>query len=608
MIRERARSHLSSQCNTNAERHPEGMGRNNFATMFQLLCRASLLQLVFAPLFLAAQSAPDSLVIEQLKADVRYLASDTLEGREAGTPGERLAAEYIAAEFARLGLKPKGNMGSYLQAFTFQAPPVQGPGTHLQIGRNTLKRDTDFYPVAFSASGVARGTILKVEYGIQAPELDYDDYADLKVKGKVVAMLIGSPDGIHPHSKYLAHHDLKGRIAKAVELGAVGVVLYNEDDETEAPSAEFRAKVQPLSVPVVYLTNSDNYNLLIDGNPCVITADIRREERTGYNVVGLLDNGVGRSTVVGAHFDHLGWGDEGSLYRGEPAIHHGADDNASGTAVLMQLARDLTQEVTNNVALAERPRYVSGRSAGYTNSDHLFIAFSGEEKGLYGSNYWTKNSTYPLDSINYMINLDMVGMLDSLGSIGINGVGTSPSWSAVDSVRAGQLLIKSTLGGIGSSDHTSFYLQDIPAIHFFTGTHENYHRPGDTWEKLNYPGMLRVTRFIEDLMQRLDARGKLAFTKTDEENATATPRFKVTLGVVPDYMYSGSGMRIDGVTEGKPAASAGLRKGDIVLGMGSVEVTDMMAYMKALGQFEKGQTAAVKVLRDGKEVMVDVTF
>lgn len=567
--------------------------------MYQIIRSTALFPFALAPLFLTAQVLPDSMVIERLKADVRYLASDSLEGREAGTPGERMAADHIAAEFARLGLKPKGNMGSYLQAFTFQAPPVQGPGMHLQIGRSTLKSAVDFYPVAFSASGVARGSILKVEYGIHAPELDYDDYANLNVKGKVVAMLIASPDGIHPHSKYLAHHDPRDRIAKAVELGAVGVVLYNEDDGTEAPSAEFRAKEQPLSVPVVYLTNSDNFNLLIDGNPCVITADIRREERTGYNVVGLLDNGVGRSTVVGAHFDHLGWGDEGSLHRGEPAIHHGADDNASGTAVLMQLARDLARKETD----ASSPM-----SNGATSSDHLFIAFSGEEKGLYGSNYWTKNSTYPLDSINYMINLDMVGMLDSLGSIGINGVGTSPSWSAVDSVKAGALLIKSTLGGIGSSDHTSFYLQNIPAIHFFTGTHENYHRPGDTWEKLNYPGMLRIARFIEELMQRLDARGELAFTKTDEENATATPRFKVTLGVVPDYMYNGSGMRIDGVTEGRPASAAGLRKGDVVLGLGSVEVTDMMAYMKALGHFEKGHTATVRVLRDGKELKVDVTF
>jgi membrane-associated protease RseP (regulator of RpoE activity) len=202
----------------------------------------------------------------------------------------------------------------------------------------------------------------------------------------------------------------------------------------------------------------------------------------------------------------------------------------------------------------------------------------------------------------------MVGRLDSAGSIGINGVGTSPSWSAVDSVKAGELTIKTTLGGIGSSDHTSFYLQSIPAIHFFTGTHADYHKPSDTWEKLNYPGMLRVTRFIQELMGRLDGRGRLVFTKTEEENAAATPRFKVTMGVVPDYMFSGTGMRIDGVTEGKPAATAGLQKGDVVLRIGAVDVPDMMGYMKALGQFNKGDAAPVKVLREGMEVMVEVTF
>lgn len=429
--------------------------------------RLPALTFLLLPLFAVAQVSPDSAAIARMTADVQYLASDPLEGREAGTPGERLAAEYIAAEFAKLGLKPKGNMGSYLQAFTFQAPPVSGPGNHLQIGRSTLKAGDDFHPISLTGSGVARGTILKVEHGISAPELEHDDYARLDATNKIVVMLIGSPDGIHPHSKFLAYHELKGRIEEAVKRGAVGVVLYNEDENTEAPSAELRAKVQPLSVPVVFLTKADHHDLLIDGNPCVITADIKREERTAYNVVGLLDNGVGRTTVVGAHYDHLGWGDEGSRHRGEKAIHHGADDNASGTAVLMQLARDLASAST---PLSESTR----------RSDHLFIAFSGEEKGLYGSNYWTKNSTYPLDSINYMINLDMVGMLDSLGSIGINGVGTSPSWSVVDSVKAGELTIKSTLGGIGSSDHTSFYLQSIPAIHFFTGTHEHYHKPSDT--------------------------------------------------------------------------------------------------------------------------------
>ncbi len=546
--------------------------------------------LLLGPQMLPAQLLPDSVAIARMTTEVRYLASDSLEGREAGTPGERLAAEYIAAEFERLGLKPKGNMGSYLQAFTFMAPAVAGPDSRLQIGRSYPEHTTDFITPLYSASGTVRGKIMKVEYGIHAPELDHDDYADLDLTDRIAAMLIGSPDGIHPHSKYLAHHDMRGRIEQAVQRGAIGVVLYNEDPNAEAPDAESRNRIQPVSVPVVFLNKEEHHALLIDNNPCVIHADIRREERTAYNVVGLLDNGTGRSTVVGAHYDHLGWGAEGSRHRGEKAIHYGADDNASGTAVLMQLARDLKE--------MDETR----------SSDHLFIAFSGEEKGLYGSNHWTKNPTYPLDSINYMLNLDMVGMLDSLGSIGINGVGTSPHWSVVDSITTGELTIKSTLGGIGASDHTSFYLQDIPAIHFFTGTHEHYHKPSDTWEKLNYPGMLRLTRYIEDLMVRLDGRGRLAFTKTDEENAAATPRFKVTLGVVPDYMFSGTGMRIDGVTEGKPAAAAGIQAGDIVLRIGAVEVPDMMGYMKALGQFNKGDTAPVKLLRAGKEVMVDVTF
>lgn len=542
------------------------------------------------PLLAPAQLMPDTAAIARMTADVRYLASEELEGREAGTPGERLAAEYIAAEFERLGLKPKGNMGSYLQAFNFQAPPVAGPASRLQIGRSHLEVGTDLITPLYSASGTARGKITKVEFGIHAPELGHDDYKDVDLKDRIAAMLIGSPDGIHPHSKYIAHHDLRGRIEQAVSRGALGVVLYNEDPNAETPDAESRRRTQPVAVPVVFLNRAEHHALLIDNNPCVIHADVQREERTAYNVVGLLDHNIGRATVTGAHYDHLGWGDEGSRHRGEKAIHHGADDNASGTAVLMQLARDMKER------------------DGTPRSDHLFIAFSGEEKGLFGSNYWTKNPTYPLDSINYMINLDMVGRLDSLGSIGINGVGTSPSWSAVDSVTAGGLTIKTTLGGIGSSDHTSFYLQGIPAIHFFTGTHPDYHKPSDTWEKVNYPGMLRVTRFIQELMARLDGRGRLEFTKTEEENAAATPRFKVTMGVVPDYMFNGTGMRIDGVTEGKPAANAGLKQGDIVLRIGQVEVPDMMGYMKALGQFNKGDTAPVKILREGKEVMVEVTF
>ena len=534
---------------------------------------------------------PDSDVLDQMSYDVKYLASDLLEGRESGTAGEKLAVEYIAAKFGNVGLMPYGDSASYLQAFTFQADPVRGPLNNLQIGRRKLKLDENWYPLAFTGTGSARGKVIKLGFGISAPDLKHDDYADItSLKDRIVALSIGSPDGIHPHSKFLAHHDLQARAQKAADLGAAAVVFYNDDPTASAPEPKLSPKIKPIGIPVVFLLGDSYKELVVDGNPCVIAVDIKREERTGYNVVGLIDNGAQNVVVIGAHLDHLGWGDEGSLHRGEKAIHNGADDNASGVAVLMQLARDLAE--------MDHARA----------NDYLFIAFSGEEKGLYGSNYWTKNPTVPIAELNYMINLDMVGRLDTAKAIGVNGVGTSPAWAEVSRILVGDLKVKTTTSGIGPSDHTSFYLQGVPAIHFFTGTHADYHKPSDDEEKINYDGMLRITRYIESLITTLNDDGKLAFTKTEEVNTENTPRFKVTLGVVPDYLYDGKGMRIDGVTEGKPAANAGLRKGDVVIAIGELPVTDMMGYMKALGQFNKGDTAPVKVLREGKEEVVQVTF
>jgi len=552
--------------------------------------RPLLLATLCTPVIGHAQLQGDSDALDQMKYDVKYLASDLLEGREAGTEGERKAVDYIAAKFSNVGLMPYGDNATYLQAFTFRLDPVPGPGNTLQVGRKRLKMGEQFSPMPFSASGAALGKIYKVGYGIQAPELNHDDYGDASLAGRIAAIATSSPDGIHPHSKYLAHHDLFARAERAITRGAIGILFYNDDVNAEDPSLKFSGKITALPVPVVFLKDKAMYELLVDNNPCAINADITREERTGYNVVGLLDNGKPNVVVIGAHLDHLGWGDEGSLHRGERAIHNGADDNASGIAVLLQLARDLAEmdEARGN--------------------DYLFIAFSGEEKGLYGSNHWTKHPTVPLVELNYMVNLDMVGRLDSARSIGVNGVGTSPAWAEVPRILAGDLKVRTTTSGIGPSDHTSFYLQEVPAIHFFTGTHADYHKPSDDEEKINYDGMLRITRYIESLITTLNDDGKIAFTKTEEVNTENTPRFKVTLGVVPDYMYDGRGMRIDGVSDGKPAAIAGLRKGDVVIGIGTVQVTDMMSYMKALGQFNKGDRTSVKVLRNGSEQEVQVTF
>ncbi|MGV3637884.1 MAG: M20/M25/M40 family metallo-hydrolase [Flavobacteriales bacterium] len=568
-----------------ASRH--AYGRGNFAPVMKNLFLPAFALLSFTG---SAQLKSDADVLDQMRYDVQYLASDLLEGREAGTKGERLAVDYIAGKFSGIGLMPYGDSATYIQSFTFNADPVLGPNNTLQIARAKLKLDEQFAVLPFSASGVARAKVKKVGYGIHAPELNYDDYKDEDVKGWVAAIAIGSPDGIHPHSKYIAYHDLRTRAEVAAAQGAVGVIFYNDDKAVEDPNLRFSAKVKPSAIPALFLKGDAYHEYLITGNPFIARTEIVREQRTAYNVVGLLDKGKDNVVVIGAHLDHLGWGDEGSLHRGEKAIHNGADDNASGIAVMLALAADLAEMDQANA------------------NDYLFIAFSGEEKGLYGSNHWTKHPTLPISTLNYMINLDMVGRLDSSNVIGVNGVGTSPAWAEVDRTLIGGLKPKTTTSGIGPSDHTSFYLQGIPAIHFFTGTHADYHKPSDDIERINFPGMLKVTRYIEGLITSLNDDGKLSFTKTEEVNTENTPRFKVTLGVVPDYLYDGKGMRIDGITEGKPAAVAGLRVGDVVVKLGAIEVTDMMAYMKGLASFNKGETAPITVLRDGKAVETTVTF
>jgi hypothetical protein len=310
---------------------------------------------------------------------------------------------------------------------------------------------------------------------------------------------------------------------------------------------------------------------------------------TGRNVVGFLNKKAENTIVIGAHYDHLGYGGAGSLFTGDSAIHNGADDNASGVAALLLLAEKLKEkDLKNNV---------------------LFISFSGEENGLWGSNYFSKNTTIPLENINYMLNMDMVGRLKVERTLAVNGVGTSPAWMPMlDSISVDSIKIVTTESGVGPSDHTSFYNEGLPVLHFFTGQHEDYHKPTDDYDKINYEGILSVVKFMETVIENVEDDGKLEFTKTKDQSANDTPAFKVTLGVIPDYLYDGEGMRIDGTSDGRPAANAGIQKGDVVVQMGELEITDMMSYMEALGKFEPEQTVEVKVKRDGEIKSFDVTF
>lgn len=309
---------------------------------------------------------------------------------------------------------------------------------------------------------------------------------------------------------------------------------------------------------------------------------------TGTNVIGFLDNKAENTIIIGAHYDHLGYGAEGSLFRGhKKEIHNGADDNASGVAVLLNLAEKLKSANTGN--------------------NYLLMAFSGEEMGLLGSNYFTKNPTIDLTKANYMLNMDMVGRLKQDSTLAVYGVGTSPILKQVVKANNSNFKIIENESGVGPSDHTSFYNSDIPVLHFFTGQHEDYHKPGDDTEKLNYEGMETISSYIFDIISDLDDNGKLPFRKTKNES-DSVPMFKVGLGVIPDYLFDGKGMRIDGISEEKPAQKAGLQKGDIVVKLGDSLVTDMMSYMRALSTYDTGDKTKVTVKRGDIEVEKEIEF
>ena len=323
----------------------------------------------------------------------------------------------------------------------------------------------------------------------------------------------------------------------------------------------------------------------INANPHTNT-DAR--EITGQNVVGYLDNQAENTVIIGAHYDHIGYGEYGSRYFGEPDVHNGADDNASGVSVMIQLADQLKLIKDYNF---------------------LFIAFSGEEYGLYGSSFYAKNPTINLNNVSYMINFDMIGRyVDSVG-LAVNGIGTSSSWKDLlaKSNENFDFKLVTSESGVGPSDHTSFYLQNIPVLHFFTGQHDDYHTPRDDYDKINFEGMQKILLFVTNLIKNSTEIENFDFVETATESKDV-PKFKVTLGIMPDYMYSGKGLRIDGVSKGKVADSFGILKGDIVTKIGNVDVLDIMSYMQGLSKYEKGQKATVEIKRGDKILSKEVTF
>jgi len=315
---------------------------------------------------------------------------------------------------------------------------------------------------------------------------------------------------------------------------------------------------------------------------------------TAHNVIGYLDNDAPSTIIIGAHYDHLGLGENGSSLDANPKgkIHNGADDNASGVAGLIELAHYFQKN-----KMKEKCNF-------------LFIAFSGEELGLFGSKYFTEHPSIDLSTVNYMINLDMIGRLDpQTKALAVSGTGTSSVWeNELKKLSDDNLKIKTDSAGVGPSDHTSFYLKNIPVLHFFTGSHSDYHKPSDDWSKINFAGEKAVLQLIVKLVEDLDSSPKLAFLATKNKSMSSARSFKVTMGVMPSYTSGEEGLKVDGVTDGRPAQKAGILTGDLIIQIGELPIKDIQGYMDALGKFQKGQAVPVKVKRNNEVVTMTVTF
>ena len=525
----------------------------------------------------------DQLLVTNLQGHIGYLASDRLEGRRAGSNGEKLASEYISQKFREAGLQPKGADGFY-QSFEIYDGKQINSATHFIINDNPLVAEKDFFPFPFS-----QNISIEALPSIAVQEADMPWFYDLKD--------VLEDNKNNPHFDLIEY--IRNNAKKAKSRGASAVILFNSSVFDDKLKFDPKDRTDKLDIPVLYVLNSAAKKYFGDQSATLdikIKVDIGDKKRTGRNVVAYLDNGAAKTVILGAHYDHLGFGEDGnSMVRtGEKAIHNGADDNASGTAALIELARIL-------------------KNAKQKSSNYLFIAFSAEELGLNGSKFFTEHPTIDFKNVNYMINMDMVGRLnDSSNVVTIGGYGTSPQWSSLinPNDKKNPFLIRIDSSGTGPSDHTSFYRKDIPVLFFFTGLHTDYHKPGDDPDKINYIGETKIINYISAIvLSPVSANQKLAFSKTRETQTTTSMRSGgVTMGIMPDYTFSGAGVRCDGVTDGRPAQKAGLKTGDVIVKIGEYTVSSMESYMQTLGKFQKGEKTKVKFKRGNEEIETEVQF
>lgn len=607
----------------------------------------------------SAQKPFDDPVLERMRQDVYFLASPECEGRGIDTKGIDKAADYIAEQFKRAGLKPAMKDGSYFQPFKLTTSAKVGQPTKLALfgpddQTKTLKLGTDFNPMGFSPTSKASAGLVFVGYGITAPELKYDDYAGLDVQGKIVVMLRRTPrPGVTDEKRFdtTVSPGVESnfgayirKIENAVAYKAAGVIIVNDiasagKNDPLLQYANHAIGTTPAPIPVLFAKRAV-VDALVAGGPIKSLADIEalietdlkprsfeiknwkaeaevtveRTEFTCKNVVGVLE-GAGpladETVVIGAHYDHVGYGNFGSL-GGQTArgkIHFGADDNASGTTGLLELARRYG-------AMKDR----QGRRL-------VFIAFSAEERGLHGSAHYCKEPLFPLEKTAAMLNMDMIGRAslvngDWLGlgpkkeRLLVYGTGTGDYFAALveEAGRKVDFKLSTLAAGTGPSDHDSFYRKKVPVLFTYTGTHGEYHRPTDVPEKINVPGMKKVADFVQYLADELttrETRPKYQATRdpwTDPTQPSVSRPQGPRLGLRPgNYDDEDGGVLVEGVTPGGAAEKGGIKDGDIIIEIAGKPVKNIGGYMTAMSTQKPGVAIDVVVLRKGTKMTLKVT-
>lgn len=562
--------------------------------------------------------------VEVLRDHVRYLASEELTGRGIETPGIELARAYIAGEFTKYGLRPGGDNGTYLQSFEVVTGVAVKQPASLTLGNQTaLTLNQDWTPLGFSASAKVAGEVAFAGYGITAKNYGYDDYDGIDVNGKIVVVLRYEPppkDGNSPFRKYpnySIHATLRAKAENARKHGAIGMILVDMNDSggekkelistrnslwrggnsLVAAQARASAVEKWLSGQGVSLkTLRDRIDreekpasMQVPGAKAALQVNLEEIRQRADNVVAILPGAdlklTDESIVIAAHYDHIGFGHYGTRDSSTAGrIHHGADDNASGVAVLLDAAQRLSR-------IDSRPARTI-----------VFAAFSAEESGLHGSRHYANNSPARLSSTKAMLNLDMVGRLRD-SRVTVFGTGSAEELSGIVRGAANELGLEiRESDGIGRSDHISFYNRKVPVLHFFTGIHPDYHRPSDTWDKLNLEGMVKITDLVLATARQIaNTKAPMNFVSLPPVPRTQVPGEKPALttylGSIPDYSGSDEGVRLAGVSPGSPAAIAGLREGDVIVKLGEIKIHRLEDLMLALGSQKPGDEVEIVVLR-----------